>query len=111
LEKEKEKENEEKKEKEKEKEKEKKKEKKKDKEKKKIGEGTEKSKSPSTTSRAPWDREDLPELDYDGYQAQWERDEVNGFNVSKTYYFVTKVSCIDISSALKGAEEKDSRPL
>jgi hypothetical protein len=31
-------------------------------------------------SRAPWEREDLPELDYDGYQAQWERDEVNGSN-------------------------------
>jgi hypothetical protein len=31
-------------------------------------------------SRAPWEREDLPELEYDGYQAQWERDELNGSN-------------------------------
>jgi hypothetical protein len=38
------------------------------------------SDSEQDDSRAPWEREDLPELDYDGYQAQWERDEVNGSN-------------------------------
>jgi hypothetical protein len=38
------------------------------------------SDSEQDDSRAPWEREDLPELDYDGHQAQWERDEVNGSN-------------------------------
>jgi hypothetical protein len=38
------------------------------------------SDSEQDDSRAPWERKDLPELDYDGYQAQWKRDEVNGSN-------------------------------